>query len=121
MTDLGGQPETPATARLPHSRHLCPECSQGFAVVHPNQMFCTPPHKKAFANRQISRGASLTPLVIAARITRGGTRGDTTTGRRARQAAEMLIARWVEEDRAAGRMSMVDYIALRLRKGFEPA
>jgi hypothetical protein len=81
-------------------------------------MFCCQPHRKDFLNRQTVRGAKLTPLVMAARITRGGSQGDTITGKRARQEAELLIGRWVTEDRKAGRMSMVDYVALCFRKGF---
>lgn len=118
MTVLDGPAETPAQAYKAASQIRCPECLREFSPVHPSQIFCSTPHKKAFNNRQISRGVSLTPLVIAARITRGGTQGDTITGKKARGDAEALIQRWVREDRAEGRMSMVEYVAIRYRKGF---
>lgn len=120
---LHASPETLVSAlhAAPRStpRHaLCPECSQPFAPSQLRQLFCTADHKAAYHNRATVRGRVLTPLIMAARITRGGSRGDTETGKRARQDAEQLIERWVAEDRAAGRMSAVDYVALRLRKGF---
>ena len=121
MTVLDGRPETASASKQGYVGMKCPECGQPFAPVHPNQMFCSTPHRKDFLNRQTVRGAVLTPLVMAARITRGGSRNDIGTGVRARQDAEHLINKWVDEDRKAGRMSMVDYVALRYRKGFASA
>ena len=101
-------------------RHLCPECGEVFQPIagQARQLFCTPAHKQAFQQRARIRGRALLPLQMAARITRGGSRGNASVGIRARQDAEQLIDRWVAEDREAGRMSAVDYIALRLRKGY---
>lgn len=62
----------------------------------------------------------MTPLAIVERVTRGGSRGDTKTGRRARQEKDALIQRWIEEDRAAGRMAWSDYMARRYAIGFDP-
>ncbi|NIJ34304.1 hypothetical protein [Sphingomonas oligoaromativorans] len=86
---------------------------------HPNQLFCTDPHKQAWHNRQTTRGRVLTPLQLAARITRDGSRGDTVTGTYARQASRRLLDRWAKEDREGGRMSAVAYVSLRKSKGFE--
>jgi hypothetical protein len=128
MIGLPGPAETPAAANEGSARHgtasqprataPCPECGELFDRVHPRQLFCTGDHKQTFANRIVVRGKMLVPLDMAQRITRGGSRGDIATGRRARQDREMLLDRWAAEDREAGRMSMVDYMALRYALGF---
>jgi len=121
MTVLDGPAVELAQSYKAMSGIKCPECLRDFAAAHPNQIFCSPVHKKAFQNRLIARGSALTPLAMAARITRGGSRGDTATGVRARQDTEKLIARWVAEDKEAGRMRMDQYIRLRISKGFTPS
>jgi hypothetical protein len=112
----GSAPDSPASR--PRATRLCPECGQSFDRVHPRQLFCSNEHKQTFANRLTVRGKMLVPLDMAQRITRGGSRGDIGTGIRARQDREQLLDRWVAEDREAGRMSMVDYMALRYALGF---
>lgn len=99
---------------------LCPECLQRFPRRHPGQLFCTTVHRDAWNNRATVRGRVLTPLAIVERVTRGGSRGDTHTGKRARQQKDALIQRWIEEDRAAGRMTWPDYMARRYAIGFDP-
>lgn len=123
---LGAPSETAAGADCPVSRasapsqHPCPECGAHFALAHPRQIFCSKPHKRAFENRLISRGVSLTPAYMAARITRGGSQGrHKVAGIRARQIAEQLVANWTADDREAGRMTMDAYYALRLRLGYD--
>lgn len=111
-------PETRPPANRPLRGH-CPECMGRITAVQPRQLFCSAEHKAAFHNRATVRGRVLTPLVMAARITRGGSRGDKVTGCRARHDADGLMQEWVLADREAGRMSMVDYVCLRLAKGFE--
>ena len=61
----------------------------------------------------------MTPLAIADRMTRGGSRGDVATGRKARLLAQRLIDAWVAEDRDAGRLPMVDYVRRRAALGYE--
>jgi hypothetical protein len=95
----------------------CPECLTAFARKQPTQLFCSPQHKRAYANRWTVRGAVLAPLYAAARATRGGTRGDTSTGSRARADADFLVQKWKDEDAAAGRMPVTDYVAARYRLG----
>jgi hypothetical protein len=120
---LHARPETAASSvageRAPNA--TCPECGQPFRRVQWRQLFCCPAHKAEFHNRNTARGRTLTPLVMAARQTRGGSRGDTATGKAARRDADFLMHRWTIEDREAGRMSMVEYMALRRRLGFELA
>jgi hypothetical protein len=97
----------------------CPECLAPIErKPSSGKTFCCPEHKAAFHNRQTVRGRVLTPLTMAARITRGGSRGDKATGRRARSDAEQMVQRWIEEDRAEKRMSAVEYIEQRMRLGF---
>jgi hypothetical protein len=60
----------------------------------------------------------LTPVVIAARITRDGCVGEKEAGKRARREARQLMDGWAREDREAGRMSMVDYMKERWRIGY---
>lgn len=95
----------------------CAECGGEFRARQYNQLFCTPRHRTAFNNRWLARGFALAPLYAAARATRGGSRGDRVTGRLARADAERLVQRWKEEDAAAGRMSAIDYAAVRYRFG----
>lgn len=106
--------ERPATFRAP-----CPECGASFARTAPRQMFCSPAHKATFHNRQTVRGRVLTPLSIADRITRGGSRGDKVTGRAARGDAQKLMDRWAADDREAGRMNMTEYVRRRKALGYE--
>jgi len=108
----------PASApRLPRG---CPECLARVSSPQPAALFCSPEHKRAWHIRARSRGGVLLALAMAARQTRGGTRGpehQRAIGRRARADADQLMQRWKEEDRAAGRMSAIDYITLRYRYG----
>ncbi|MBB5684332.1 hypothetical protein [Sphingobium boeckii] len=115
-----GRPETAsAAAALPRTGPRCPECLATFESVSPRQLFCSAAHKAAFHNRQTVRGRQLVPLVMAARLTRGGTRGNVVAGRKARRDGDFLMQRWADDDRREGRMSMIDYFALRDRKGFD--
>jgi hypothetical protein len=111
---------TPATGAKGSRR--CPEC---LAAVKPSagagfrNMFCCPEHRVAYHNRATVRGRVLVPLVMAARLTRDGSRGDTVTGKRAARQARTLMQRYAEEDRAGGRMPADEYAALRHRLGFD--
>lgn len=120
-----GKPaQTHAADPAPHgpakAQALCPECLQPFPRIQPGQLFCSPAHRDGWNNRQTVRGRILTPLTIVARVTRGGSRGDTATGAKARRQQEALIQRWVNEDRAAGRMDWPAYMRLRYASGFDP-
>ena len=98
----------------------CPECGASFAPVHAFQLFCSPAHRDTWANRQTVRGRVLTPLVIVARITRDGTRGNRETGKRAAADSAQLIQRYRDEDLAAGRMAWPEYLSRRYEIGFDP-
>lgn len=125
MSSVQGPPETHVSTTLPVSgatdtRPQCPECLSPFKRRHPGQLFCTVAHRDAWNGRAAVRGRVLTPLAIAARVTRNGTRGDRATGARAASEAAALIQRWRDEDRAAGRMDHPEYLARRYRTGFDP-
>ncbi len=102
------------------TRPECPECRQAFARRHPGQLFCTAAHRDAWNNRAAVRGRVLTPLVIVARVTRNGTRGDRVTGARAASELATIVQHYRDEDRAAGRMDHPEYLARRYRAGFDP-
>lgn len=117
MTD---QPERPPPLEPAGLGRRCVECLGPVDTSRDERkMFCCDGHRTAFHNRQTVRGRKLVPLVIAARITRGGEgryrRG--TAGRAARKRAEALMAQWTKEDRAEGRMTMDEYVELRMRLG----
>lgn len=97
----------------------CPECGQQFRAVAPRQIFCSAAHKRAWHNRYTVRGFRLAALAIAAHSTRGGSRGDKETGRRARRDSEQLMRQWDIEDREAGRLRAVEYAALRYKLGYD--
>lgn len=94
----------------------CPECL-GEVTRPGGAIFCTPAHKATYQNRMTVRGRVLTPLSMTDRITRGGTRRDKETGKRARHEAQRLIDAWVVEDREAKRMPVDEYVAFRRRMG----
>ncbi|WOF43754.1 hypothetical protein KNJ79_01970 [Sphingopyxis indica] len=120
MSDRGHSRHT-RTATAPASAssfRRCPECAEPFKAAHPRQLFCSNEHKTAFHNRATVRGRALTPIVMAARITRDGSRGDVETGKEARREGQQMMDRWAREDREAGRLSMVDYMRERRRIGY---
>jgi len=112
-------PQTGQEARRGLCRHTCPECAASFANRHPRQIFCSDRHKRAWETRSATRARQLFPHAAAARLTRDGSRGDRETGRKASILAAQLIQAWRDDDAAAGRMSAVDYAAVRYRLGYD--
>ncbi|WP_227698458.1 hypothetical protein [Sphingomonas hengshuiensis] len=101
----------------------CPECLKLFEPKVRNQLFCTPQHNAAWNNRATARGRVLTPLGMAARVTRNGTQGAPElreAGRVTRNAYNTLLRNYRDEDREAGRMPWAQYMLLRLKLGYEP-
>lgn len=113
-----GSPSIPLRGVAIYKPRPCPECMAHFQPVHPRQLFCSEAHKRAFNNRWTVRGRALAVIATAARITRGGNRGDRQTGRTARREAERMMSRFAQEDRDAGRMSAVDYMRDRQKIGY---
>lgn len=111
---------SPAVGATPAARpsRACAECLAPYTSPQPGQLFCCAEHRTAFQDRMRIRGRQLVPFELAARATRGGSRGDTATGIKARQTALALKDRWNAEDREAGRMSMVEYVR-RFSRHFE--
>ena len=100
-------------------QYVCPECLGVFRPRVPRQLFCSAPHKRAWNNRGLKRGAVLFSLNMAARETRDGTRGDKATGKTASWQGNTLMQRWRDEDREAGRMGQVEYLRRRFALGFD--
>jgi hypothetical protein len=116
---LDRAPETARVAAPPVEAsavpNACPECLAPFVARSWQQLFCCPAHKRLYNNRWLKRGAVLAPIAAAARATRNGTRGNKLVGTRASTDSNRLLERWKEEDERAGRMPVVDYMALRYR------
>jgi hypothetical protein len=100
-------------------------CAECLAPVDTSKderkMFCKDAHRTAFHNRQTVRGRKAMPLVIVERQTRGGwsKHKRASVGIAARKRLRKLIAIWIAEDKAAGRMSMTEYVEQRQRLGLE--
>lgn len=101
---------------------ICPECQRPFVLMQETQLFCCPSHRIAWKNRMTVRGRVATPLMIAARLTRNGTRGGSASGYRASSDLDTLIRRWRREDAEAKppRMATVEYVDRRYALGFDP-
>ena len=93
-------------------RGICPECR---TPVSDGKTFCSPAHKTAFHNRSSARGRVVIPLLMCARIQRNRA---GTSATRAWSEARTLLDRYAAEDKAAGRMSAVDYVAGKWAGGF---
>lgn len=118
-----GAPADPPDNRPFFTERPCPECLTLFVPRQARTLFCCPAHKADWNNRQTVRGRQLVPYDMVARLTRGGTRGsaeDRETGRCAARDHHKLTQRFRDEDRAAGRMAMVEYQRRRYALGYEP-
>lgn len=101
----------------------CPECRKAFEPKVSNQLFCCPAHNTAWNNRATARGRVLTPIAMAAYITRNGTRGkpeQREAGKQAGRHHHYLVQKYRDEDRTAGRMEWADFMTLRYEHGFDP-
>lgn len=121
---LHGPPETgagaPRGAPEEHVHRRCPECLGAVDTrLDWRKMFCCEEHRKAFHNRQLIRGRKLVVLCMAERVTRSGDRRRKATGILARQRSRRLMDHWHQEDRAAGRMAMDEYLETRNALGFQ--
>jgi hypothetical protein len=121
---LHGPPETgagaPRGAAEDHVGRKCPECLGHVDTrLDWRKMFCCEDHRKAFHNRQLIRGRKLVVLCMAERVTRSGDRRRKATGILARQRSRRLMDHWHQEDRAAGRMAMDEYLETRNALGFQ--
>lgn len=102
--------------------HICGECSAPLARAHGKRnMFCSRACQTAFGNRMTVRGRVLAPLAMVDHLTRHGMRGQPEHRAAAKDACRQLrqqIERYAAEDRAAGRMTAVEYVARRARLGY---
>lgn len=93
-------------------RGICPECRE---PVKAGSTFCSPAHKSAFHNRSSARGRVVIPLLMCARMQRNR---KGTSAPKAWTEARTLLDQYAAEDKAAGRISMVDYVAGKWAGGF---
>lgn len=119
-----GPPETPAGANRPRpaagwALGDCPECLTRYTPKHPRQLFCCEAHQRTYNDRWKVRGRAIAILAVADRQTRGGTQGDCETGKKARRDHQALCQRYVVDDRAAPRMTAIDFARLRYSLGFD--
>jgi hypothetical protein len=124
MTTTHEPPESgkgaPRGSVLEQIGRKCPECmGRVDTSADWRKMFCCEEHRKAFHNRQLIRGRKLVVLCMAERVTRSGYCRRKSTGIEARQRSRRLMDAWHKEDKAAGRMAMDDYLAIRTRLGFQ--
>lgn len=102
--------------------HICGECSAPLVRAYGKRnMFCSRACQTAFGNRMTVRGRVLAPLAMVDHLTRHGMRGDPAHRAAAKDACRQLrqqIERYATEDRAAGRMTAVEYVARRARLGY---
>lgn len=77
-------------------------------------------HRDEWNARTFVRARVVLPLIMVGRITRDGTRGDKDTGKRASAEANILLQRYRDDDRTAGRMEWPEYLRLRYLCGFDP-
>lgn len=83
----------------------CAECGTRFTSKQTKACFCSRDCRQAFHNRAAARGKTLTPMIMASRQGRG-----TEVGKLAQAEWARLAARFAEEDKAAGRMSMLQFV-----------
>jgi len=118
-----GAPPDPPDNRPVYAERPCPECLTLFKPRMAGTMFCCPAHRDTWKNRQTVRGRVDIPYAYAARITRDGTRGtdaQRATGKAAARIHRRLVQKWRDEDRAAGRMDIVEYMERHLAIVGEP-
>lgn len=104
------------TAKTP--RRACSECGKVFPLVPTKggapQRYCSPEHKRAWENRQLSRGQG---LVILAQAWQEARHRKSAKGFRGWVLNEMcaVINRYSAEDKAAGRLPALDILKDRQR------
>lgn len=91
----------------------CPECGKAFSVVSKTggspKRYCTPEHKRAWENRQISRGMK---IVLLAQAWQQMRHRKSPKGLRGWALSEMcnIVNQYTAEDKAAGRMAPLDVL-----------
>lgn len=95
--------------------YRCAECAQPFPLTQVKRQFCSAGCKQAFHNRAAKRGKRLVPLVMAQRQGRS-----SVTARRAHSEWCRLVSEYTAEDKAAGRKSMHDFLAVQYSLELRP-
>lgn len=102
---------------LPIIHRRCPECSTPFPVIPTKgglpQRYCTPEHKRAWENRQLSRGQGIVTLAQAWR--QGRHKRGSEAAKYAFTEFCLALDRFTAEDKLAGRPRALDVYADRMR------
>lgn len=89
-------------------KKLCPECGSevGPKTKGVAKIFCQAKCRSKFHARSRARGQVLVPLLLAWRVGRGS----TETSKAAHAEMIQITDRFAQDDRAAGRPPMADYV-----------
>lgn len=88
----------------------CAECGAIFASTR-KATFCNREHAARFNNRRIERGRVIVPYVMAWIDGKGGGHsGVNPIAAKAMRELTAITRTWIDEDRAAGRPSMLPYV-----------
>ena len=118
-TAAEGTPPAAATAPC----LTCAECGATAPQRAANQLHCSAACRDRWNARIAARGKVAVPLLLVARLTRDGTRGDDADQRLGRTAASQLrhlLRRWKDEDAAAGRLDWRTFLRRRYAAGYDP-
>lgn len=97
---------TTATTKEAHAK-ICPECGQMFETTHPAKVFCDEKCRVAYANLSLSRGKSVTPLLVTWRRHR-----TSDIGKAALRELCRIASMYIAEDRDDGRECAIQVEAL---------
>lgn len=95
-----------STTATVHAK-ICPECGATFHTANPVKVFCTEQHRVAYANRCLSRGKPVVPLLVTWRRHR-----NADIGKQALRELCRIASMYIDEDRKDGRESAIQVEAL---------
>jgi len=97
-------------AKITPVERTCAECGAVFLNAR-KAAFCSPAHHRRFNNRRLSRGAIAQPFLMAWIEGKGGGHsGVNPVSARAMRELTVIVRCWIDEDRAAGRPSLIPYV-----------
>lgn len=97
---------TATTTKELHAK-ICPECGNLFHTDKPAKVFCEEKCRVAYANLSLSRGKSVTPLLITWRRHR-----ESEIGKAALRELCRIASMYIAEDRADSRECAIQVAAL---------
>lgn len=102
-------------AKITPVERACAECGAIFSNAR-KAAFCSPEHHRRFNNRRLSRGAIILPFAMAWIEGKGGGHsGVNPVSAAAMRELTSIIRGWIDEDRQAGRPSLIPYVDALMR------